>query len=141
MAEVEAPEIPQEEKAHIDTVTSEVGPEADKEEAPKEGANGIKKENVPPKRPGVTAAKKPAATSASIGTKPAASSATRTTGGLSKPPTRPAAGSVVRKPASSAIPATSSSSAHKAKESIGGSGDEKKKPLSSTPKRTSLTSS
>ncbi|TAQ89323.1 hypothetical protein B7494_g2330 [Chlorociboria aeruginascens] len=154
MADVDTPEISQQEQ-HEETITdiddntgiaSEIETEPEKEagtgeDTPsKEPANGVKKENVPLKRPGATAAKRPGTASTSSTAKPAVSKpavSSRTTGGLSKPPTRPAAGSAVRKPVSSATGPTAASSSHKSQGSIGGSADDKK-PLAAAARRTSL---
>jgi hypothetical protein len=127
MADVEAPQAAHQEEAPADVlsdpdttgVTSEIETETEKEAPPKEATNGVKKENVLPKR-GI-APKRPGTTTTSSAAKPATSSATRTTaGGLSKPPTRPPVGSSVRKPASSATAPTSASAGHKSTPSTGG---------------------
>ncbi|PBP18158.1 viral A-type inclusion protein repeat domain-containing protein [Diplocarpon rosae] len=117
-------------------ITSEIETETEKDPSPKESANGIKKENVPPKRGLV---KRPATSTPATGTKPIASSATRTTvGGLSKPPTRAPIATAARRPTSSTTAPTSSSASHRTQPSTGGSGDEKKKPLPAANRRTSL---
>lgn len=110
MAEIAVPEVPHIDETSVEVDETILADETETDKESKEATNGVKKENVPPKRPGVTAARRPGASTTSSATKPTASSAasTRTTGGLSKPPTRPAAGSVVRKPASSATAPTSS---------------------------------
>lgn len=115
-------------------LTSGVDTETEKEGTKKDIP---KKENVLPKRT-VIGAKRPGTVPASSATKGTAASTTRTTGGLSKPPTRPLAGSAVRKTASSATAPTASSTSHRPTPSIS-SIDEKKSATAA--KRTSLASS
>lgn len=130
---------------------SEVDTETEKESVKSNDAgktatgaiSGVKKENVLPKRAGSSAApRRPISGSAtrptaSSGIKPTSSSATKTTGGLSKPPTRPATGSIVRKPTSSATGATSSSASHRAPSAAGTHADDKK-PAATSARRVSL---
>ncbi|RFU35140.1 hypothetical protein B7463_g1210, partial [Scytalidium lignicola] len=150
MASTEVQEIPhQEEEVAASEILSgddatgvatETEAETDKEGSTKETRNGVKKESVPPKRAGITVAKRSGTTTTSSTTKPAVSSAPRSaSGGLSKPPTRPTTGSTLRKAPGSAASATSASSAaHKSRPSVGGSGDDHKKPLASAARRTSI---
>jgi chromosome segregation ATPase len=138
MAEVEELQVFSQDEAVMDTPSeAETGEQMSgvETETDKEGSPAVaKKETVPPKRAPI-AARRPGVVTATSGAKTTPTSTTRTTsGGLSKPPARPPAGSAVRKVASGTAAPTSLVSAHRSVPSTS-SVDEKK---SAALKRTSL---
>ncbi|KAI9736563.1 MAG: hypothetical protein M1818_006074 [Claussenomyces sp. TS43310] len=115
--------------------TSGVDTESEKEmSSPQDAA---KKDIIPPKRPAVVA-KRPSAVTAPSATKPSTTPTTpRTTGGLSKPPTRPAASvSTARKPAGSSTGSASAGASHRASASV--SSADERKPSTTASRRTSV---